>query len=209
MPEMITKIKTNTKKRSVCDVNIAPIKFATLWANYPEETPYIDPKTGNAPEGYGNQCSIKVSVALHKSGVEMKSFTAANVDVEPGMTIGRILLNGKFTATRANELSSWLKRQPFCGLPKKVEVITGQDWEKKISGRTGIIYFEDYWQRSTDNKNHPTGDHIDLWSVSRLTASGFRGTITTFARFTMGFSRIPVLYSDLNNSTQILFWEVK
>ena len=39
----------------------------------------------------------------------------------------------------------WL--QPFCGLPKKPEDITGKDWKSKDKGRTGIIMFHAYWTR--------------------------------------------------------------
>jgi hypothetical protein len=198
MGHHVTKIRTNTTKDSICDVKHEPIKFATLWANYPDEAPYTDSRTGKPPDGYENQCAIKVSVALHKSGGEMRSFRGK----------GRIIVNGKNTAGLAEPLASWLKLRPFCGCPK-AETITGKDWAKRISGRTGIIFFENYWTRKNETEVNRSGDHIDLWNGARLTASGFRGTLTTVARFTIGASSIPGLYSDLSNSTQILFWEVK
>lgn len=46
-------------------------------------------------------------------------------------TIGRIILDGKATATRADELSEWLKLRPFAGLPLP-ENVTGADWESKV-----------------------------------------------------------------------------
>ncbi|WP_298266533.1 T6SS effector amidase Tae4 family protein [Geobacter sp.] len=136
---------------------------------------------------------------MHKSGVEMKSFRGSS----------RILINGKITAAAAEELAAWLKLRPFCGLPPKPETVTGKDWEKKIAGRTGIIFFKDYWQRDGESEGNRSGDHIDLWNGSRLTASGLRGALTTFARFSIGISHISHVYSDLSESRQILFWEVK
>ncbi len=201
MGHHVTKIRTNTIKDSVCDVKHVPIKFATLWANYPDDKPYIDPKTGNPPKNYEDQCAIKVCVALHKSGVEMKSFRGES----------RILVNGKSTAAQAEDLASWLKLIPFCGLPSKTETVTGKDWEKKISGRTGIVFFKNYWQRSTDSSNHLTGDHIDLWNGSRLTATGWSAISTIGRRIGVNelFPGTSRGYSDLRLSSEILFWEVK
>ncbi len=198
MGQHVTKIKTNTTNGSVCDVKHESIKFATLWTNYPDDKPYIDQKTGNPPKGFENQCAIKVSVALHGSGIEMKSFKGASVKIK-----------GRSAAVRAQELSNWLKMMPFCGLPSSPEAVTGKDWENKIGGRTGIIFFQNYWTRDGETATNRSGDHIDLWNGSRLTASGLMGVLTTFARFTIGINSISNLYSDLGNSTQILFWEVK
>jgi hypothetical protein len=204
-------VRTNTIKDSVCRIEVEPVKFANLWAAYPSDPPYVDPKTGKPPQGFSNQCAIKVSVAIHGAGIEMKSFSAKVIGVEP-KDLGRVAINGKNTATLAQQLAAWLKLQPFCGLPQQAESITGEDWEKKIKGRTGIVYFADYWMRSIDKKDRPTGDHIDLWNGSRLTASGFLGTLTTTARFLGRRSFLPGTdygYSDLGTSKTVLFWEVK
>jgi hypothetical protein len=204
-------VKTNDTPGSVCRINAEPVKFVDLWKGYPSSLPYVDPKTGNPPPGYSNQCAIKVSVAIHSVGVDMKSFTPAVVGVPPN-DLGRVLVNGKNTATLASQLAAWLKKQPFCGLPKQPESITGEMWEDKIKKRTGIVYFADYWTRNTDKAGLPTGDHIDLWNGSRLTASGFLGTLTTTARYLGQRSLLPGTawgYSDLGTSKTILFWEIK
>ena len=137
-----------------------PVRFAALWAAYPSSKPYVDPKTGKVPEGYDNQCAIKVSVALAEAGTKLDSFKGASVTIK-----------GVKIAIRAQELAAWLKAQHIDGVASVPETITGDDWEKKIKGRTGIVYFADYWARG--NEKVPTGDHIDLWNGSRLTASGF------------------------------------
>ncbi len=70
------RIKTNTLKNSVCSVDVDKVTFATLWQSYPTTPPYIDPKTGKPPRYDENQCAIKVSVAIHGAGIEMKSAAA-------------------------------------------------------------------------------------------------------------------------------------
>ncbi len=192
-------ITTNKTPGSICSVTVSAVKFAVLWAAYPSGHPYKDLKTGETPPGFENQCAIKVSGALHTAGVEMKSFKGASVT-----------MNGKKTAIRASDLSAWLKLQSFCGLPAKPESISGMDWQAKIKGRTGIVYFEDYWARPGETKN-PTGDHIDLWNGAALTPNA-----ANRAR-SLGINSVQWLpwpfdslnFSDLANSKQILFWEVK
>jgi hypothetical protein len=113
----------------------------------------------------------------------------------------------------ATQLADWLKLQPFCGLPKGPENVTGPDWQHKIHGKTGIVYFENYWARNANEKvdDKPSGDHIDLWNGSRLTAGGLSFFSTLGRR--MGFNSIGAGtawgYSDLGRSTEVLFWEVK
>lgn len=193
-------VKTNDTPGSVCRINVEPVKFAALWAGYPSSPPYVDPKTGKPPPGYANQCAIKVSVAIHSAGIDMKSYTAKD----------KVLVNGKNTAAVAENLSAWLKQMPFCGLPKTPENITGTDWQAKIKGRTGIVFFANYWKRHEKEKM-PSGDHIDLWNGSRLT-----GNAANIAR-RLGLDSVQWLpgpladynFSDLATSTTILFWEVK
>ena len=64
-----------------------------------------------------------MSKAIHGAGIEMKSFNGASVKVD----------NLK-AAVGATQLADWLKLQPFCGLPKEPENVTGKDWQDKIKG---------------------------------------------------------------------------
>lgn len=198
-------VRTNTTKDSVCRVDVEAVTFANLWKSYVTGKPYDDPNGQ-----YKNQCAIRMSATLHRVGVEMKSFSQKVVKPTPGKaTLGRILLDGKPAATRADEMAAWLKLQPFCGLPKKPEDITGRDWESKVKGRTGIIFFGGYWRQDGDSGNNLSGGHIDLWNGSRLTNNGALGAAETFLRFTVGVNSLPGLYSDLRNSKAILFFEVR
>ncbi len=172
-----------------------PLKFSDLWSGYPNAKPYLDPKTGDVPKGFENQCAIKVSVALHAGGVDLSGFRGASV------SIGQ-----KKAAIRAQELAAWLKTLRVSGLPAAPQSIVGENWQEKIKGKTGIVFFADYWLRPGEKT--PSGDHIDLWNGSRLTASGLEGALVTLARFGLGISSGPG-FSDLGKSKTILFWEIK
>ena len=113
---------------------------------------------------------------------------------------------------RAKQVSDWLHLRPFAGCPTP-ETVTGEDWQEKVKGRTGILFFGSYWRRSLKEKD-PTGDHIDLWNGDRLTPS----TQTTL-RFDVDIPNIwnPLsvlgvgpenLFSNLADAKQILFWEI-
>lgn len=196
------RVRTNTTKDSVCSVNVEAVTFAKLWAAYPGGHPYVDPKTGKPPPGFDNQCAIKVSMAIHGAGIEMKSFRGSARRV-----------NGLPVAYVAAQLADWLKLQPFCGLPKSSDNVTGPDWQDKVQGRTGIVYFANYWARDAKETKvkKPSGDHIDLWNGSRLTATGM-SVFSTLGR-RIGLASLGAGtswgYSDLSRSTEILFWEVK
>lgn len=204
-----SKVRSNDTPRSQKSIPVPAITFKELWDNFPSGNPYDDP-------AYKNQCAIRLSVTLHRVGVDMKSFNSKTVKPMSGAkTIGRIMLDGKSTATRADELGEWLQLQPFSGLPKAGN-ITGPDWESKVKGRTGIIQFSKYWTRDGESASSATGGHIDLWNGSRLTVSSFWNGFATWGRYfgTSSFRQGETLfsqaaYSDLGGSKKILFWEIK
>lgn len=195
------RVRTNMVRDSVCSIHVEAVTFAKLWTAYPGGHPYVDP-SGRTPNGYENQCAINLSAAIHGAGVEMRSFRGATVT----------LSTGRKAATSASQLAAWLKQQPFCGLPIAPGDVTGEDWQDRIKGRTGIVYFEDYWARNAGEKstNRPTGDHIDLWNGSRLTAVGW-AFFSAWGRRLGVHSFLPGTergYSDVRRARSILFWEV-
>jgi hypothetical protein len=204
-----TIVQTNSKTNSIKEVQLKAVTFQQLWDSYPSGNPYHNPD-------YQNQCAIRVSVALHRVDIGMKSFSAKHIKPLNGQSsIGRILLDGKPTATRASELGEWLKLQPFAGLGKP-ENITGADWISKVKSRTGIIMFDGYWTREGEATANASGGHLDLWNGSRLTISSISGAIVTIGRswglnsFRQGATIVNSLsWSDLGNSKTILFWEIK
>jgi hypothetical protein len=209
MPNKSTLVRTNSTPNSVKEVLLNAVTFEELWAAYPWGNPYDNP-------AYKDQCAIRISVMLHRVGIEMKSFSDKLVKPLSGQkTIGRIILDGKATATRADELGEWLKLQPFAGLPQP-ENITGLNWESKVKGRTGIIQFSRYWTREGESARNASGGHIDLWNGSRLTISSAVDSVSTIGRrfgllsFRQGASTLSDLsWSDLAGSKSILFWEIK
>lgn len=157
MPNKKTVITTNSTPGSVKEVQLKAITFQGLWDNYPSGDPYKNPE-------YKDQCAIRMSVTLHRVGIKMKSFSAKLVRPVAGQkSIGRILLDGLPTATRADELGEWLKLRPIAGLPMP-EDVTGDDWASKVKGRTGIIMFRNYWARSLAEKD-PTGAILTFGTV--------------------------------------------
>lgn len=188
------QISTNTTRNSICSVQIKPIRFETLWSNYPGGAP-CDGKNDRGDLAFSDQCAIRVGVALKNSGATFNSYPKN----------GKCWFGHDNHILRAEELAAWLKSAPrFCGWQKPEEV-AGQTWQEKINGRTGIIFFKDYWQR--EGERGASGDHIDLWNGSRLTASSARGVLTTFARFALGIQSGPG-FSDLGKAKQILFWHL-
>lgn len=150
---------------------------------------------------------------LHRVGIEMKSFSSKVITPLDGQpSIGRIILNGKATAVRANELGAWLTLQPIAGMGK-TENITGADWASKVKGRTGIVMFDGYWARDGESADNASGGHIDLWNGSRFTISSAQGMISVFGRMIgIESAHVPGTdsgYSDLRKSKTILFWEIR
>ena len=123
--------------------------FATLWNNHP----VVKGESSLVDRGaYEFQCAVNLSAALLGSGVNMKSYSG-QWSWQKG--------SSKY-AIRAQELADWLA-SPVNPLHSKVEKYSGFDVFNKISGRSGVIFFQNYW-----GANHQ-GDHIDLWNGYRLT----------------------------------------
>ena len=198
-------------KAVVCGPASALPRFADMWRGFPQGHPsderwekdIVEQGITLAHKGelkYPDQCAIKLCVALHAGGVDMQAYPGAAT-----------IIGGKRTGLRAAEVAAWLNTQAFCGLPLALRV-TGADWQTRIAGQTGIIYFANYWRRSGESK--PTGDHIDLWNQSTLSPS-----LESFFRFRLGIDRIPNpfellrgqqgnWYSNLDEATEIMFWQI-
>jgi hypothetical protein len=138
---------------------------------------------------FGNYCAINLSDALIKAGVSTVGAKVKKCWGHGGMK--HILL--------AEEMAGWLKISHFSWLGKleKIDPISFQD---DLDGRTGIIFFKDYWQRGDESLSNRSGDHIDLWNKDEITSSSmFTRNILEF------FGRV----SDLNKSREVWFWEIK
>jgi len=123
--------------------------FIKLWNNHPTVTGegyLLDTRQ------YPNQCAVKLYAALQRSGVNVRSF--------PGQLSWQ--KDKPKYAIRAQQLADWLA-SPANPVQSKVEKYSGKEVFEKIEGRTGIVFFRNYWGTGTQ------GDHIDLWNGSRLT----------------------------------------
>ena len=185
------KEKEKNKKKK--DINL---KFSDLWKQYPGH--HIDHKNPiTDKEQYGNQCAIELSEALIANGVSLDKFkggTCTNCSV------------GKDHALVAQELAAFLLNKiKFSGV--EPVFLTGSNYEEYVKGKTGIVYFKDYWHRDTDAKDVRTGDHIDLWNKNKLGSLGWGMTFMrqTFPNFTENYLDT----SDLTKSKQVIFWEFK
>jgi hypothetical protein len=198
-------VRTNPDAGSTLNLKIQPVTFRQLWDNYVTGKPYSDPE-----RTHSNQCAIRLSATLHRVGIDMKSFSQKTVRPGRGKsTLGRILLDGKPTATRADEMAQWLCLKPFAGLPERPDVATGADWQDKVRGRTGIIFFGEYWERDNESADTASGGHIDLWNGETLTSNGISGALANLLRFRMGVHSFPTLYSDLGLARTIWLFGIR
>ena len=170
---------------------MSKIPFETIWKNYPSEDPCRNPKTGRVSSGYSNQCAMRVGYALEKSGVSFASFKAKRC---PHGAKNSGLVAG------AQELANWLGPISVPGCPK-AESYSGKEAFEKIKGRSGIIFLANYWQRPGETGTTRTGDHIDLWNGSRLTA------YSSWFRVHFGVSWDGV-WSDFRGAPKVLFWAI-
>ena len=162
------------------------VKFSNLWKNYPD----VDAPCNKA---FSNQCAIRVGAALAKSGV-------VTTQLVPKARHCWFHDTNEGHVLAAAELAEGLNKKSVPGI-QKAESLTPTNFKSKISGRSGIIYFENYWQRETDKKGQMTGDHIDLWNGSRIT------DWSSWIRIQMGIV-IPGVWSDLEASQRVIFWRV-
>ena len=156
-------------------------RFPQLWNNHPnitDEGPLLDKKQ------YPNQCAVNMYATLQKSGVNVKSF------------YGQLSWQKdkpKY-AIRAQELADWLA-SPANPVQASVEKYSGEEVFDKIRGRTGIIFFQNYWGLGNQ------GDHIDLWNGVRLTHW------TSWLRIQLHISDGG--WSNYRQAETVWFWQIQ
>ncbi len=181
------------------------IEFKDLWHGHPinesVQTPCIAPHELTNMEGelvrkgfpvFHNQCAIRMGVALKRAGVQPSQVS--------GCAHCSVHAREEMHFINAVALAHALAGAKIEGLGP-VEKISGADatqFYPKIFGRTGIIFIQDYWHRSTDPRNEPTGDHIDVWN-------GYRSS----AKWLMEWFSWLGYYSNYAGAREIWFWPVK
>ncbi len=192
------------------------IAFRDLWRNHPLNNSEAFParmredliingkvvKRKGTPS-FSNQCAIRMGVSLRDSGVSLGQLGNPRVSWYHSKS-DMFVLN-------AEELARSIAGSGISGLGK-IEKISGDDVKKFTSilyGRTGIIFFKDYWYRGrkvpdgnggfkTVKEARATGDHIDVWNGYRTSA---KWLIEWFSW--LGYSE------NYGKSREIWFWEVK
>ncbi len=168
------------------------MNFNTIWNNFPDKSVMKASCQNKQPTGstpFGNYCAILLSEALMKSGISTQGAKVKKCWSHSCMK--HILL--------AEEMANWLRTSHFSWLGK-LEKISPKSFQNDLDGRTGIIFFKDYWQRGSESFDNRSGDHIDLWRNDEITGTSmFVRSILEF------FGRV----SDLNASYEIWFWEIK
>ena len=181
------------------------VSFVDLWRGHPINesvmTPCIAPNDlvnmegKSIPKGFpvfANQCAIRLGVALKRAGIRPEQL--------PGCAHCAVHPREEMHFINANQLANSIARASIPGLGG-VERIKGTDaaaFYPKLFGRTGVIYIQDYWHRSTDSPGNPTGDHIDLWN-------GYRSS----AKWLMEWFSWLGYYSNYAHAKEIWFWPVK
>lgn len=138
-------------------------------------------KASQAP--FDDYCAINLSESFIRSGVLVAQ--------APG---GKCWSHsGPSHLLRAEGFAKWLNTTTPSGFGK-TEKVAPKDFQSVLKGRTGIVFFKDYWQRSGESNASRSGDHIDFWNKSEITSTSmwWRGVIEFFG-----------VVSDLNSSKAI------
>lgn len=171
------------------------LEFEKLWNNFPEKSVLQARCRNEQPDGsskpFTDYCAIMLSEALIRQGVSTTSAKVKKCWSHQGKGMPHILL--------AEDLAQWLSKSSIGGLGSE-EKIKPETFQDDLKGRTGIVFFKDYWRREGQTFENRTGDHIDLWNKDKITSSSMftRGLLEFFGRV-----------SDLNDSKEIWFWEVR
>ncbi len=168
------------------------INFKTLWDNFSNDEAVKKNYFNKQPNGnnpFDNYCSILMSECFIQSGISLESCGGTKCWSH----------SGKKHVLRAEQLALWLLKNPPKGFGAKEEIKPGE-FQNQLSGRTGVIFFKDYWIRGKESFDNRSGDHIDLWNKSRITGGPM---------FYRSFIELLGLVSDLNKSRNVWFWEVK
>ena len=168
------------------------ISFNTLWDNFPDKEKLKSvctnkQKAGNEP--FDNYCAILLSECFIKSGIDTNSLSGTKCWSH----------KGKKHILKAADFAKALNDNLPPGFSKKQKILPAT-FQSTLNNKTGVIYFKDYWQRGKESFEARSGDHIDLWNKDEITGQGMimRSIYEFFG-----------VVSDLNNSKEIWFWEVK
>lgn len=168
------------------------INFDKLWESYPViKDGESAPCKTNGKKNFDNQCAIRLGVGLAACGVNttkivQKTRHCWQHDAKQGHVLS------------AEELAHGLIKANIAGV-SAVKKVDPKSFQTLLAGKTGIIFFKDFWARTGEDPALQSGDHIDLWKKNRLT-----NWKTWFS-----ISRVFEFSGDYSKSKEVWFWEIK
>ncbi len=166
--------------------------FSALWNAHPEVHGDDNPcRRRDGHKAFGDQCAIRLGTALARCGYDVTKLHVHFCWLHP-KSAGHIL--------RTEELADALKRTPIPGTFPVIKV-HADNFEDVLKNRTGIIFFKDYWRRGDESFRNRSGDHIDLWNGSRLTARN------SYLRIHWGMN-IDGIWSSYSHAKEVWFWRM-
>lgn len=121
---------------------MATLTAQRLWDSHPYPNTPCDTRL------FGNQCAIRLGIALSAAGADLSSFTGARCY--------RDLRHSPRHILRAQELANWLVKQILLvGPAKKYTRVT----HAAFSGKRGIVFIMNGWGAT---------DHIDVWIGTQM-----------------------------------------
>jgi hypothetical protein len=82
---------------------------------------------------------------------------------------------------RALEFAAGLQRGLISNIGNTELYKVGDPWLTKLAGRTGVVFFHNYYNRQGNDSGPLTGDHIDLWKMGELTNRHYTYQVTALA----------------------------
>ena len=171
------------------------LKFSKLWSDHPTRKGNSAPCRKGGVSAFPNQCSIRLGVCLRASGIKASDLKWPEDKKKPVLCWFHD--SNALHVIRAEELATSLRGAEFDGLGKRKSVSNPKKFDSELAGKTGIVFFKDYWLRDNDPAEAPTGDHIDLWNGRDTTASDAGGAGSR-----------PDYFAGYRKAKQIWFWPI-
>ncbi len=156
IPQNIASIAL-TDSTAVCSTGTAQgwhagqgLNFSQLWQNHPG-VQNSDSAVTLCSQYQGENCAIRLSVALQRSGMDMSSFQGKTCNPTTGGS----------AAIHTGQLANWLSDPKRLGTPEKFK--DAFEIMSRMASRTGIVYIREFLGDDPGRWNH-----IDLWNGSRM-----------------------------------------
>ena len=146
--------------------------FSTLWNNFPKDPGGLDgdgnpnhahpcKELNRGEERYPNQCAIRMSDCLMKSGISLSGLPSKQI-CSDGYCVAAINMANFITSQIGSPIAG--SKNAWTGT-EMIKVLTPAEFIASYSNSTGIVYFQ--WSYDTGG----TG-HIDLWNKGVTAARG-------------------------------------